>query len=118
MLRPIKNDSAAVLNEVAQLKQSFAETNDAASFVNTKNSDIAFSDEYVTANNLKGSYKDSLLKLKDGEVFGPYLDNKDYTIAKMIAHRVVPDSAKCRHILIKTEEQGKQVLDDSTAKKE
>src|SRR5207237_904049 len=55
-------------------------------------------------------------QLSDGQVFGPYLDSKNYTIAKMIGRRQMPDSAKVRHNLIKTADRGQPTLSDSIAK--
>src|SRR5690606_14774629 len=49
-------------------------------------------------------------------VYGPYMDNGSYTLAKMVAKRSIPDSVKVRHILIKTADQGQPTLADSTAK--
>ncbi len=58
------------------------------------------------------------MQLPVGGVFGPYIDNGAYTLAKVVAKRIVPDSARVRHILIKTtDEEGKQTIADSTAKK-
>jgi peptidyl-prolyl cis-trans isomerase D len=52
-------------------------------------------------------------------VYGPYLDQNTYVLAKLIDSKPMPDSVKARHILIQTfdPQQGQQLLDDSTAKK-
>ena len=49
--------------------------------------------------------------------YGPYIDGTNYTLAKMIDRRSMPDSVKVRHILIKTGEKGQPTLADSIAKK-
>jgi peptidyl-prolyl cis-trans isomerase D len=50
-------------------------------------------------------------------VFGPYVDGANYVLAKMVDRRIMPDSVKVRHILIKTGEKGQPTLADSIAKK-
>jgi peptidyl-prolyl cis-trans isomerase D len=52
-------------------------------------------------------------------VYGPYQDNKNFVLAKKIDERILPDSAKIRHILIQTAnpQTGQLMLDDSAAKK-
>ena len=114
---PTKSDSDVVLKQILDLKSEFAATNDAKSFIGAKGSDLPYSDSYVIKSNFKTSNADSITSLGIGQVFGPYLDNQDYSIAKLIAKRSLPDSAKCRHILIKTAQGAQQTLSDSIAKK-
>ncbi len=71
----------------------------------------------ITKNNFKDTYADTLMQLPPGQVYGPYVDNGEYVLAKIVGKRTVPDSAKVRHILIKTQDQGKDVLPDSIAKR-
>ena len=63
--------------------------------------------------------KDSIISLPDGDVFGPYLDGKNYVLAKKISTKILPDSIKCRHILIGTNDpqSGQPIMPDSTAHK-
>lgn len=114
---PSGADSAAVLNQLNELRGDFAATNDAKTFIGSKGSEIPFADIYVTRNNMKMPFADSIMALGDGQVFGPYLDGSNYNLAKMIGRREMPDSVKVRHILIKTGEGGQQILPDSIAKK-
>ena len=62
--------------------------------------------------------KDTIAALTNGAVFGPYLDGKNIVLAKMIGNRQLPDSVKCRHILIATTnpQTGEPILADSIAK--
>jgi peptidyl-prolyl cis-trans isomerase D len=69
------------------------------------------------SSHLQMANADTLRKLADGQVFGPYLDGPNYTLAKMIGRRSMPDSVKCRHILIKMKDQQGQSRTDSAAKK-
>ncbi len=113
---PNGEDSAAVYNQINNLKADFAASTDAASYLARVSSETPYLDAYVMGSTIMVPNADSIKQLGDGQVFGPYLDNKNYTIAKMIGRRSIPDSAKVRHILIKTAEKGQPTLPDSIAK--
>lgn len=110
-------DSANLLNQLNALKPEFAATTDVKAFLAAKGSELPFYDGYVTKSNMKMPNADSIMHLADGQVYGPYADGQNFTLAKMIGRRVIPDSVKVRHILIKTADQGQTVLADSIAKK-
>ncbi len=116
---PVAADSAAVKNSVEELKQSFTAANDVKAFIISKGSSTRpYNATYVTKATFTDPNADTIMKLATGSVYGPYIDNGEFTLAKLVAKRIVPDSAKCRHILIKTADQdGKTVLADSTAKR-
>jgi len=114
---PTAADSAAVKSSIEELKQGFAATNDVKSFVTSKSTGQPYTGTFVTKNDFRSPNADTIMQLPVGGVFGPYIDNGTYTLAKLVAKRMVPDSAKVRHILIKTADQdGKQVITDSAAK--
>ncbi len=113
---PTAADSAAVRDQLSSLKPGFAATSEVSSFVVSKNSDIPYNETYTLRSDFRDAASDSILQLATGEVFGPYVSNGSYALAKLVGKRMVPDSAKVRHILIKTQDQGKDVLADSTAK--
>jgi len=54
-----------------------------------------------------------------GGIYGPYVDGRNFTIAKVLGVKQWPDSASVRHILIATvnPQNGQQVREDSVAKK-
>ncbi|HEX2533498.1 MAG TPA: peptidylprolyl isomerase, partial [Chitinophagaceae bacterium] len=62
--------------------------------------------------------KDSIFNLAPGGVFGPYLDDNSYVIARKVESRSLPDSVKCRHILLGTAnpQTGQPLMPDSVAK--
>jgi peptidyl-prolyl cis-trans isomerase D len=64
------------------------------------------------------SAKDDIINMPVGGVFGPYIDGNTYTLAKKIDVRNLPDTVKCRHILIGIADPrtGQLRRDDSTAK--
>lgn len=111
---PNGTDSAAALNSVVTLQNDFATATDAPAYLGRVGTDLPFSDAYVLGSKLQVPNADSIKRLGIGQTFGPYLDGANYTIAKMVAVRSMPDSVKCRHILVKFGGSG---ADDSTAKK-
>jgi peptidyl-prolyl cis-trans isomerase D len=114
---PSKDDSANTLAAVQNLKTAFITDTNAQSFILKNQSDMNYFDGYVLKSKMQMAMADTIRSLPIGGVFGPYLDGGTYVMAKMVATRSVPDSIKCRHILIKTEEAGNPVLEDSIAKK-
>jgi peptidyl-prolyl cis-trans isomerase D len=114
---PTPADSLALREQLANLKSEFASTTDVQSFL-ARNEATDYNDTYTPKAGMTGIYKDSLISLPKGAVFGPYLEAGNYMLAKKIDEKNVPDSIKCRHILIKIADQSKgQMRDDSTAKK-
>ena len=113
---PSATDSATVKDGLQAIKPAFAANPDAAQFVVAKNSDIP-EETYTTRNGFKDANADTLLNLPVGNVYGPYLDNGKYVLAKLVGKRTAPDSVKVRHILIMTQQRGQDMLPDSIAKK-
>jgi peptidyl-prolyl cis-trans isomerase D len=113
---PTTADSAAIRTQVESLKNEFATTTDINAFLVRNGSEKQYTDAYQLKSKITSQFKDSITKMADGQVMGPYIEGGNYMLAKIIERRNMPDSVKVRHILIKTEDQGKPVLADSTAK--
>ena len=113
---PTKEDSAAVFTQVNALKGEFSTTNDVAAFMVRNGSETPYNEVFELKSKIRAQNIDTLAKLNEGEVFGPFFEGGNYVLAKMIAKRTMPDSVKVRHILIKTSEQGRPVLADSVGK--
>ncbi len=77
----------------------FSKIEDNATFVNT-NSDVKFTDAYVSKSGLPATVADSIFNLSIHQVFGPYKDANFYKVSKLVAVKQLPDSVKARHILI------------------
>ena len=116
---PSATDSAAVRQQVANLKPQFEATTDAASFVAQQASAISFADQYFAQSQIQVPNKDTIFALPNGGVFGPYLDANNFVLAKKLDVKTMPDSARVRHILIATgnPQSGQQLLADSVAKR-
>lgn len=115
---PSSADSAAVYNNLQSLKAGFIETTDPKVYVTRNNSKIEFLDAYQLKSKIQIAVKDTLFRLADGQVFGPYQDAGTFVLAKMIGRRMLPDSVKVRHILVSTNDpqSGTVVRADSVAK--
>ena len=115
---PTSADSTNVLNSITALKADFQAAQDPAVFLNKVGSDLPFYNSFISGKSIQIPNKEAIIAAGVGNVYGPYVDGKNYTIAKVIGVKQWPDSASVRHILITTAGQnGQLVRDDSTAKK-
>ena len=104
---PTAEDTAAALRALVELKSEFDTTADAASVINRNGSSIPYTDVYfpksqlLTANQSMGlGFKDTILSMAKNAVYGPYQDGGAFVLAKLMDSKVLPDSVKCRHVLI------------------
>jgi peptidyl-prolyl cis-trans isomerase D len=115
---PSAADSAKTQQELGALKEAFLKDSTGAAYVARNNSTLPFDDKFVLKSKMMMPFKDSIAALAKGQVFGPYLDANNYVMAKMIDMRTMPDSIKCRHILVKIADGQKgEIRPDSVARK-
>ena len=116
---PTSTDSLNAYNQVASLKDGFKNATDVSSYLNKVGTERSFENTYVSKNLIQDPQKDSILSLPVGGVFGPYVNGKNYSIAKVIGVTQWPDSASIRQIFIATNnpQNGQPIKDDSLAKK-
>lgn len=114
---PTQADSAAILAQVQAVKNEFATTNDISSFMIRNGSETPYTNTFELKSKLQSQQADTIAALKEGEVAGPFIENGNYVLVKMMEKRSLPDSVKVRHILVKTGEGGRPTLPDSVAKK-
>ena len=110
-------DSVRIEESLKQLKPRFVEDSNAKAFLGRNSSAINFLDGYTPKSKIQVPNKDTIIAMSDGEVFGPYLDGKNYVLAKKISTEILPDSIRCRHILLGTNDPQTQqaIMPDSTA---
>jgi peptidyl-prolyl cis-trans isomerase D len=111
-----------VVNQLNNLRPEFAQTKDEKSFLEKNSSTVPYYDSYLGKDEIKQPIKDSLFTLAPGQFYGPYLDENNYVIAKMVDKKDLPDSVKVRHILVATHQQDQngqsyRFRDDSAAKR-
>lgn len=116
---PSSADTLTAYNQVNSLKEGFKAATDVASYLNKVGTENIFYNSYISKNRIQVPQKDSILSLPVGGVFGPYIDGKNLTVAKVVGTAQWPDSTSVRHILIATTnpQNGQQIKDDSVAKK-
>ncbi|HWB93088.1 MAG TPA: peptidylprolyl isomerase [Puia sp.] len=116
---PSSADSAKLRQQLIDLKKEFAETKDVQAFLGRMGTEQQYYDGYMGKSRIQVPFKDSIFALPKGQVYGPYLDAGNYTLAKLIDEKTLPDSARARHILVATvnPQTGQPIMEDSVAKK-
>ena len=113
---PTSGDSAQVKKQLEVLKPEFDTSSNAVAFL-ARNGNTNFFDGYVGESQMQMSAKDTLKRLGKNQVFGPYLDGGSFVLAKMLDTKILPDSVKCRHILLGVQDRnGQPIMPDSVAK--
>lgn len=120
---PSKDDTAAVLSQMEQVKSEFQSATDEKAFLAKSGSELPYYNSYIGKKEIKQTVKDTLFNQPVGTVYGPYLDNNNYVLAKIVRATSMPDSVTVRHILVATHQsdqssgQSFRVREDSAAKK-
>jgi peptidyl-prolyl cis-trans isomerase D len=115
---PSAEDSNSAKEFVVKLKDGFATDANTKAFVARNASTIEFDTNYLPKSKIASSQIDTIVKQPVGTVYGPYVDQGNYVLAKLIGSKTFPDSLKARHILIPTVDPktGQPIIEDSTAK--
>lgn len=116
---PNREDSNKTKLMVEDQKAPFAADTSAKAFLARNASAIEFEDKFKSKAKYTIPTIDSILAAPMGTVYGPYVDGKNYVLAKVVATKTMPDSASVRHILVETydPQEKTQKMPDSTAKK-
>ena len=81
---PTSADSTSVLNSISALKADFQAAPDAAAFLNKAGSDLPFYNSYISSKSIQVPNKEAIIAAGVGNAYGPYVDGKNYTIAKVM----------------------------------
>ncbi|MFN6373793.1 MAG: peptidylprolyl isomerase [Chitinophagia bacterium] len=116
---PTTADTQKVVNQLNTLKTEFETTADAKAFVTRNNTQLPFFDGFALKSKIQIAEKEAIFALPTGAVYGPYLDAGSYVLAKKLETKTLPDSVRCRHILVGTvdPQTNQQIRPDSVAKK-
>jgi peptidyl-prolyl cis-trans isomerase D len=116
---PSAKDSADSKGIVENLKAGLAADTSASAYIARNSSVIDFMDDYLPLSRIQSAVKDSMVKYGIGVVSGPFVDGENYSIAKVLGSKQLPDSVKARHILIGTRDpqSGAELMVDSVASK-
>ena len=116
---PSAADSVKAFQMLGELKAPFQADTNSKAFVARNTSAVPFKDEFLPLSKIQSQAKDTIVKQGVGVVSGPFIDGANYTLAKVIGVKQLPDSVKARHILIALNDQQTQqpIRTDSVAKK-
>lgn len=97
---PTKADSMAVKAQLEGIANTFREkTTSAEDSIYVINNEGFYSPIFAREGDLSGSIKGAVSTMNVGDVYGPYLDNGAYFIAKLTGKAVVADTVTASHIL-------------------
>ncbi len=114
---PAAADSARAREALEEMKDEFSKAKDNKTFVGNKSDDMnVYSEAYVSKKTFASQNADTIMAQPAGTIYGPYQEAGSYRITKIVDKQILPDSAKCRHILVKVKDGGKEILSDAAAK--
>ncbi len=96
---PSEDDKIQAEQWINKTKEDFATAPDPVQFVNLS-ADSRHVGLYLTLNNIPDNLKDFVKTEDRTSVFGPYIEDGSYKIAKLLAVADRPDSVHVRHILL------------------
>lgn len=111
-VRPTAKDSADIRQRIADLVTPFAQAENDSLFVENNYGSIDAA--YVKKDALSTAIADTIFKMPIGSVYGPYLDLNTFKAVKLLDKKVIPDSVKARHILLKAEDQNSAIAANKT----
>ncbi len=105
-VKPSANDFKEAENWITDIKADFETATDNIQFVNS-NSDQNFVGTWSKKDNLPENIGGWVFDegAEVNAVFGPYFENEIYSLAKVHAIEMMPDSVEARHILLKVNTQ-------------
>lgn len=99
---PSPEDQKAAISYIEGKKADFASSTNDLAFV-SQYSDSPVDSTYHGRGQLSPSIDSVLFSSPIGTVVGPYMEGSSFKLSKLVAEKMVSDSVKARHILIKIE---------------
>ena len=100
---PSPNDMEYLNVNMNKLKDEFIASEDDITFINY-NSDKSFNDVFYSKGSLNPEIDSILFSSPVGYIHGPYTENNNLVLAKVMEKQMLPDSVHARHILIQPSE--------------
>jgi peptidyl-prolyl cis-trans isomerase D len=100
-IQPSNEDRTEAQNQIMKLVPEFQTSTNDSDFVNA-NADTKFVEKYVGRTEIN-PVLDTLMRASIGTVIGPYNEGNIIKVSKLSGVKMMPDSVKARHILIKIE---------------
>lgn len=101
---PTVADSADARSKLLAVKPGLDSAKDVQQFLESQGVQTYYN-SYINGSTIQVPVKDSILKIPVGNIYGPYVDGNNYSLAKLVDTRIQPDTVKVRHILIATSQQ-------------
>lgn len=103
-VKPTSEDSAGIYKGLADLVTPFRESTNDTLFIENNYGFMDgayYQDDFFTT-----PEADTLFSMPAGSVYGPFVENGQYLVVKILDRMIVPDSVKSRHILIQAKDAG------------
>ena len=115
---PTAVDSTGAKANIEKIKTAFATDTNAKAFVARNGSFIDYNDAFLPKEKINSDNIDTILSAPQGTVYGPYVEQGGYVLAKVIGSSQLPDSVNARHILIALNDNqtGQPLRTDAAAK--
>ena len=104
---PSSADSLEVKKRLNELRPAFDSTNNIELYLAGEGVSN-FYDGYKSGSQIQSAFKDSITRLPIGGIYGPFLENGNFVLAKLLGAKQMPDTVKVRHILIGTMQRDPQ----------
>jgi peptidyl-prolyl cis-trans isomerase D len=101
---PSEQDLENIEKQMMESLVEFQESKEDSLFVSLR-SETPFDDVYHTQDDLSEILDTTLFKAVVGTVYGPYIEDGYYKLAKLVSRTTRPDSVQARHILIRPSQQ-------------
>ncbi len=96
---PTKSDSANTYESAAKLIEGFRNAKNDSSHVLANGG--AYMDLFAAKDKFPAAYADTVMSRPIGSIVGPILDEGEWRVIKILDRKVLPDSVRSRHILIR-----------------
>ena len=106
---PSEKDREDALKWINETKEGFKTADSDSSFV-TFNSEEPFNTTYLNSQGMPIGLDSSFFYAEVGTIVGPTEENGAFVLTKLSKTKMVPDSVKARHILLKTTQQPSDTL--------
>ncbi len=105
---PSAADTLNLLKTMNETAAEFRSTPNDTVFV--ENNYGTFDNTYLKKADLDASIADTVFSMPVGSVYGPYMKDGAYELAKVLDRKIIPDSVQARHILISAQNDPQQFM--------
>jgi len=100
---PSEEDDRMASDWIDRMKGEFETVEDAVPLVNME-SDLPHQDRFFMEVEISDTIRDFVYSAEVGDVFGPYIEEESYRLARLVETDYRPDSVSARHILLQPDQ--------------